>query len=297
MKGQKIFIVIAFIIGVVFLISGFTKAASFQYFCSIIENYISIYPDIIAIVVIVAELVLGIMLIFGFCLKTTSKISLFLIILFTLVYTYGLIFLDIHDCGCFGKVKFFNSSPLFLYIRNILLFAGLIYIYKISSKYKQISFVPLPLYISTILIIAFAIFLCRASNSGGSSFNKMDISKEKIALRDNILDKFIEISPDSTYLIYLFSYDCPHCINSFGNLVQYDNKKFVDRIIGITKTNHDARTKFINFFNPGFEIIELPEEEFYKISDEYPVSYFIREDSIIKVIKGEIPSAFFLSTD
>lgn len=296
MKSQKNFIVIAFIIGVVFLISGFTKAVSFQYFGSIINNYITLYPDIIAIIVIVTELVLGVMLIFGFSLKTTSIISLFLIILFTLVYSYGLIFLDIHDCGCFGKVKFFNSSPLFLYIRNILLFAGLIYIYKISSNCKKNSLVPLPLYICTILIVAFAIFLCRPSTSS-SSFNKMNISNEKIALKDNILDKFVEISPDSTYLIYLFSYDCPHCINSFGNLVQYDNKKFVDRIIGITKTNRDARTKFINFFNPDFEIIELPEEEFHKISDEYPVSYFIKEDSIKKMVKGEIPSAFFLSCD
>lgn len=294
MNGQKNSIIIAFIIGIIFIISGLSKAVSFNYFSAIINNYTTLYPDIIATIIIVFELTLGIMLIFCLCLKLTSIITGSLILLFVLVYTYGLFFLGIHDCGCFGNVKFFNSSPFFLYVRNILLIVGLVYVYKINKSAKQITQISIPLYISTIIIVSLAIFICGHSSSH-STLKNSSKTDTKIAFKDNILKKYMDVSVDSTYLIYLFSYDCPHCINSFGNLTQYNNKKYVDKIVGISKKNSEAKEKFLDFFNPGFEIIEIPENEFYNITEEYPVSYFIKNDSIIKIITGEIPSAFFLN--
>lgn len=51
---------------------------------------------------------------------------------------------------------------------------------------------------------------------------------------------------------------------------------------------------FCHFFNPDFKIIELSESDFYKISDRLPVSFFVREDSIVKTIVGELPSGYFV---
>ncbi|MCH5214568.1 MAG: DoxX family membrane protein [Muribaculaceae bacterium] len=294
MKGQKYSLIIAFIIGIILIISGLSKAASFDYFNAIINNYITLYPEIIATIIIVSELTLGIMLIFGIYLKITSLITTGLILFFVIVFTFGLIFLGIHDCGCFGKVKFLNSSPVFLYIRNAFLIVGSIYIYKINKTTTQVTKVPIPLYISTIVIVSIAIYMCGVSSNNSTLKNRNKIDK-KIAFNDNILRKYLEVSSDSTYLIYLFSYDCPHCINSFGNLLQYNNKKYVDKIVGITKKNPEAKEKFMDFFNPTFEIIEISENEFYNITEEFPVSYFIKNDSIIKIMTGEIPSAYFLN--
>ena len=116
-----------------------------------------------------------------------------------------------------------------------------------------------------------------------------------MAYRDHILSDYINVSADSTYLIYAFSYDCPHCINSFGNLSQYNNPRYVDKVIGICKENLEAKKKFIDFFNPSFEIKEIPEQEFYNITEKYPTSFFVKRDSIIKIVEGEIPSAYFLT--
>lgn len=293
MESHKNFNIIAIIIGIILIISGLSKAASFNYFSGIINNYISWFPDVIVAIIIVTELTLGIMLIFALYLKITSLISFCLILLFTLIYTYGLIYLGIHDCGCFGQVKFLNFSPVFLYIRNLLILLGLVYVYNKNKRTKQITKIPFPVYVVTIMIISLSFFLYTPSNSH-STIKNINKELKKISFKDSNLNKYIDISSDSTYLIYLFSYDCPHCINSMGNLMQYDNKKYIDKLIGISKENSEAKNNFIEFFNPSFEIIEIPEQEFYNISEEYPVTYFIINDSVIKVIRGEIPSAFFL---
>ncbi|MCH5345613.1 MAG: hypothetical protein J1E63_00805 [Muribaculaceae bacterium] len=285
--------VIAIIIGIVFIISSFSKAISFNYFTSLVNNYCTFCTDIIAMTIIVTELTLGIMMLFGISLRLTSIVSFFLILLFTLIYTYGLSFIGIRDCGCFGKVHFLNSSPVLLYVRNSLFLLGLYYVYKTEWNTPQLSKIQISNYIATIIVIVTAIYLCGRTNN--SALNSIDIINNKIAYKHHALNNYIKVSADSTYLIYVFSYDCPHCINSFGNLAQYNNQKYINKVIGLCRDNIEAKEKFFDFFKPSFEIKELPEEDFYNITDEYPIAFFVKNDSIIKIIKGEIPSAFFLN--
>lgn len=286
--------IITFIIGIIFIISGFSKALDFKYFVSIINNYCNFYPEIIANCIIILEIVLGIMILFRIALKYTSLICFIVVSLFTLIYTYGWVFLGIHDCGCFGKIQFINSSPAFFYVRNIILLLVLFFIYKtIDRNIDRTLHLSISYYIATIITTCVATFLCW--NSSNTSFNKnMSISNEKIPIKNHILNNYIKVSSDSSYLISVFSYDCPHCINSFGNLSQYNNHDYIDKVIGLCQNNMDAKEKFVKFFKPSFEIKDLPEKDFYEISEIYPISFFVKNDSITKIIVGEIPSAFFL---
>lgn len=115
-----------------------------------------------------------------------------------------------------------------------------------------------------------------------------------VAVSDHILGDYISLSSDSTYMVSIFSYDCPHCINSMGNLLQYKKSNYVDNVIGLCLMDSTKKEDFCHFFNPDFKIIELSESDFYKISDRLPVSFFVREDSIVKTIVGELPSGYFV---
>lgn len=121
-------------------------------------------------------------------------------------------------------------------------------------------------------------------------YDKTNEGSKPIAVSESPLNDLIVTHPDSTYLVFAFSYSCPHCLNSIANINEYEKLKVVDKVIGITrkKINHDD---FNQWFNPKFTIIEIATEK-KMIAKELPTSYYIRNDSIIQIYQGEMPCAF-----
>lgn len=276
------------LLGLNFLISGFAKAFNPDTFVNLISSYGIAYPHIIAPIIIFIELLLGFSLIFGVYLKYSSLATICIVVVFTIIYTYGYLGLDVKDCGCYGNISFLNRSPLLLYLRNLLIIVGaaIVYIYSASKPIHNSIF-----YLSATLMFVGA-FIC-----GYSSHN---ITKEKeysyydhIALSQHPLRDFIKTSADSIYLVTVFSYSCPHCINTIGNIEQFMQFNVVDKIIGIAIENEEAELEFRKIFNLTFSVHNYSYDIISKVSTDFPISYFIKNDSIVRVIKGEIPSAFF----
>lgn len=277
------------IIGFIFIFSGFSKALDFSYFVNIIQSYGINYGKIIGLVIVLSEVIFGLLLIFNCATRVVSFICIAVILLFTSVYSYGYFILDVTDCGCFGKSSLLNSSYTFFIIRNILLLLGLIW--TAANNKKNITDIPIYVYATSMIVISVATLMC--GNFFHFAVRNNEHGFKKVALSDLTLGRYIETSKDSTSLISILSYDCPHCINSIGNLMQYNKVKYVDNIICLFKEDNAKKELFNKFFDPNFKIIDLPEDAIFNITDEYPITYFIKNDTVVNTITGEIPSGFF----
>ena len=285
----------AYFLGIIFLLSGFIKSTDTTLFMQTIAMYGIGYIEYAAPVIVIAEIYMGLSFLTQKNKFFTSIISLSFLLFVSVIFLYGLIFKDITDCGCFGKLQLFNNAPWFTIIRNIVLVLLCIDIIYNCRKSGIKAEWPSLETIITICIIATGAFTCGHSTkfkkiaSGSRGFEPKYIKETK-------LNDYITTSPDSTYLVFAFSYTCPHCVNSIGNLSQYERTGVVDKVISLTARNEKAQAVFNDFFEPDFEIIEFSKDSMLKLTRELPVSYYIRNDSIIDVFKGELPSAFLFKT-
>lgn len=278
-------------IGIVFLVSGFAKAYDTDYFGSIMASYGAENLYVFAPLIIFAELLLGLALVFGICTRFVAALSIAMILILSAIYTYGYVFAGIEDCGCFGRMVFLSDTPWFVYLRNILLLCGSAYIFR-----KQVSNDTAPLHISVVFASIFVMFtgafMCgKTFKWKGKTFQSNTF--EAVALSEHPLHNFVETSMDSTYMVTVFSYTCPHCLNSIGNMEQYSKIGIVDHVIGIAIENPKAETEFYKVFTPSFPIKNYSTDMVSKLSKEFPISFFIKHDSIIGVMTGEVSSAYF----
>lgn len=125
-KKIELFSLIA---GIIFILSGVSKSMDAAAFSNIITEYGFANFSFISPIIILAEITIGLGLIFQILQKTFAGISTVIILFFTLIYLYGSIFLNIQDCGCFGKFTFLNTSPFIVLTRNTLLLYLLIIVW------------------------------------------------------------------------------------------------------------------------------------------------------------------------
>ena len=275
--------------GLVLLVSGFLKALDSGYFNGILLTYNNFFR-ILTPTIIFLELMLGLLLIFNIGTRYVSISALIMIVLFTIIFTYGLVFLGIDKCGCFGNLKGFDN-PTFLYFRNIIFCVILLFVWRKSDNYSHpISTVQ---YLTSLLFIFVLGFIVAKTLKNTKTYPEFSIDKRNNYEDIHKIKSLIELSPDTTYLVSFFSYNCPHCINTMGNLVQYKELKIVDKIIGFAMNDTIAEKRFRGIFNPDFEIVNLPKDRFMEITKEFPLSYIVRADTIVYEIKGELPSAYF----
>ena len=119
MLKQTMLYVIRFLVGGLFIFSGLIKVNDpvgtaikleeyFDVFSNDIASFFSIFKDYaleIAVFLVVAEVVLGVMLILGVRLKLTVWALGIMILFFTFLTFYSAYFNKVTDCGCFGDAE------------------------------------------------------------------------------------------------------------------------------------------------------------------------------------------------
>ena len=282
--------------GIVFLLSGIGKSVTVYDFSEILAQYGIESFRLLAPLIIVFEVVAGLLLFFHIKLKQTSLCALCFIFVLSLSHLCGYFFANITDCGCFGYLSFLNMSPLFTFIRNLSLMGVLLYIFL-----KSDNFYKLPDKSETIIITCILCVVCFVS---GYSYveHTGDISKyfgkwknTDISVCNSVLGDFLNFSEDSTYFLFVFSYSCPHCYSSIENLKQYERLGVADRVLGITYTaDSSTMGKFMEIFNPDFQIKNYQPEQLFRLTNRFPVSYYIKKNVIRMEIRGILPCGYFL---
>lgn len=281
----------AYIIGCMFLFSGLIKSTNMSLFLQTVEGYSIGNLIILTPFVVIIEVFLGLSLILAKHKFYIALTSVIFISLLTLIFTYGWVFNGITDCGCFGELSALNTSPWFTLFRNFIFIFMCLDICINLRKYKLLD---RTIHINNNLVCVVVLTICAFMSGYTSKAIKIKSQKqfEPIPISHSQLPNLISTSPDSTYLIFAFSYKCPHCINSISNLNSYEKSGIVDEVIALAVENKQIHTEFNKFFNPSFRIKHLEKQKLYKLTKTFPVAYFIRNDSIVDIIPGELPSAF-----
>ena len=116
-----------YIFAITFIVSGFTKVMNPKALENVVEHYFVAYGlsmpdwliDTCAIGLSVAELAIGIMLLFKIFVRIMSIASLVMMSIFTIVTLLNATIFPIDDCGCFGDLISLTSWQSF--VKNIVL--------------------------------------------------------------------------------------------------------------------------------------------------------------------------------
>lgn len=277
-----------FIAGIILVVSAVTKSLDMDVFSILISQYGFGNIRFVAPLIILAEMFIGLLLILRIKERSAAVSGVAMIVVFTLIYLYGLVFKDIKDCGCFGRMTLLNTSPVFTIIRNSVLIYMLITIWLKADNGRNYNMTSSAALLAIMCLIS---FICGYSYS----HKNMDVGNtKKVRFEGSELSRFIEPGRDSMYLVFVFSYSCPHCLNSIENLKQYEASGFVDKVIGIALTDSIKAKKFHEIFEPNFSIQEYPAKTLFKLTKTFPQTYLIKNDSIVLSFSGQLPSVHLL---
>ena len=144
MNKQAFFWILRLLVGGLFVFSGLIKINDpvgtaikleeyFDVFSNDIASFFSIFKDYaleIAVFLVVAEVVLGVMLILGVRLKLTVWALGIMILFFTFLTFYSAYFNKVTDCGCFGDA--IKLTPWESFTKDVILLVliGILFFFK-----------------------------------------------------------------------------------------------------------------------------------------------------------------------
>ena len=134
-------------VGLLFIFSGFIKLNDPLGFSFKLEEYFGAdvlgleflipYALPIAIALVIAEVVLGVLLLLGYRVKVTIWSLLLMIIFFTFLTFYSAYFNKVTDCGCFGDA--IPLTPWQSFIKDVVLLVLILVLFLYQEKIRPIA--------------------------------------------------------------------------------------------------------------------------------------------------------------
>ena len=292
MSKETLSKIFSIIVGIVFLISGIGKVIDVTSFAYLINAYGFGWASNLAPLIVITEIAIGILLIFGIQLRLVSLFSICILVAFTIIYGYGYWIHGIENCGCFGAISAAKTPFWIVLLRNAFL------IYFMVETCRRTTFESIVIkWKPTVIIIAILVatfvsgltyYPIRISSLSNTEHKLVDKPISEVSTQLNEL-----LSSDSSYLVFAFTYACPHCWNSIENLKQYENLSEIDRVIGITLTDTVSSNLFQEQFKPHFSIYAMPAAVMETFVNIYPTAFYIKDGYIRHIIAGELPCSYF----
>ena len=283
--------ILRFLVGLVFLLSGLLKAIDTAAFANLMSEYGATWFGFAAPLIIFIEIFLGVMLVFDFYSKYISWATAVFLLVVSSIYLYGVSARGITNCGCFGPLTLLNSKPWLTFMRNGILLGMLVPTLIKSQEKSPAITIPSVIFMAVIAVVV--MFMCGFSMHGAKCLQKKH-RFQAIALTESPLSEYVTVHSDSTYLVFAFSYSCPYCQNSIGNVNQYVPMGMADRVIGLVVEDSVARARFVRLFETDFEIHEISALQMYRLSNTMPTTFLIRHDSIVSQYTGMVVSPALL---
>lgn len=290
---QKASKILSVAVGLMFLVSAYAKAADAAYFSNLMTYYGSDWFGWLAPAVIGAELVLGWMLFLRIRTRWTAWVSVAFVGVITFGYAYGVLIHGIYNCGCFGHLEALNLPPVWTFVRNAVLVGILVFIALNGDNRESRS----------VMRIVAAVGLIIGAFTVGYTFPKATVvlkgarSLVPRLVSETTIPKYVEdMSSDSCYLVFCFSYSCPYCNQSIGNAALFEKTGTVDRVIGLAMEDSVAEAQFRAFYKElPFPIRNMSVEAMMEITgDKLPTAFLIRHDTIFVTSGNELFSPRFI---
>ena len=287
---KKLSYISSTLLGLIFIISAFAKAWDAEAFADMLLQYGPQWFSIGAPIIILIESVLGMALLLRMLPRWSAICADCFLIVVSLIFAYGVLAKGIEDCGCFGIFpNIFTSKPWMTFVRNVLFIGISVPVILDSSPKKQGSWIKV---IAMIFMVGLSCFVCGLSMN--KSYRLPKLSSAKLTNnRNTMMDKLTDVyhfESESSYVVYLFSFTCPHCQNSFANVQQFQQFNVVDKVIGISIQNPEAMERFYRIYHPEIEIITITKEEMHQITNKLPTVLLIKGNAIVKTEIGRVTS-------
>jgi len=295
---QKILHIICIALGIVFIVSGFGKIIDTASFGNLIAQYGLGWLQISAPVIVLVEIAVGLSLILSIKPKQISLISFVMLVIFTLAFTYGYFKHGVTDCGCFGALKTEQNNIFFFYLRNFVLLGLSLFVYlHYPANQEEMSDRKKMILLGVLLPMLFVAGLTYRMPYSLQQ-NKPHILLNK-HIKDTPLSQYVQTDSDKSYLVFFYSYSCPHCCNSIENFKRFEQSTMVDSLISFVfvdadLSNNDTEIKndFIEFFG-DFGTQEIVNDSIIlSLIPFVPTSFYIKDDTIKAVINGMLPSPY-----
>ena len=288
MSKEKLSKICCIVAGIVFLLSGIGKSLATSNFVELIMSYGFRDFGFAAPFIAWIEIIIGLALVFRLYPKQTSFVVILFLVSVSCIYVYGYFRHHITDCGCFGVVSNLNKMPpILIIIRNLLLIIMLSVVYK-QTDFQQYHITQWMIVVIICMVSLSSFFMGYTYYPPFVSLNDNNSNYEGKTLAETPLSNFTITSKDSTYLLFVFSYTCPHCLNSIENLNQYEKTNTVDRVIGLAVEDTTNEATFRQHFNPLFSIKNYDYQRIKEIvTAGFPTLYYIKNDTVFLEMTGE----------
>lgn len=292
---KKLHHIVSILLGVVFVLSGVGKALNVWAFQQLIHSYGYPYLDLLAPIIILAELILGALLIVRERVKTMSLLSGILLLLFTGVYTYGYARQGITDCGCFGAAQVVEWPAWAVYVRNIVLLVFANYLYLSATdeptQWTRTKRIIMGIY------LAIGIFLTGMTYRPAAFWPHAEHPLTGQAVQQTPLAGYVPHRESVWVLCY--SYSCSHCLNTMENYLAMQRYERVDTILSIAVltpgADQDSLRQHFGKMYPQVVGTELLKTDLSEI-EQFPTSLLIEDDTIRQVWVGEMPNPYLIET-
>lgn len=283
--------ILGIITGSVFLLSGLGKLSNVALFQALIGDYGFASLYMLGPLIVLAEIALGTALCLGVYRKYAAMLSFWMVLVFTMVYVYGRKTQGIVDCGCFGNIRM-EISPFWVYLRNFVLLSFLWYLWTHESADWDIP--------QWKRIIVWTVIIPTVFLAGRTSYLRVPRPLQHpfygMSVHETSLCQYA--AQDKTKNIVTFmSPNCPHCLNSMANYALYKEKGWVDTslcyILVKPELHQDTLLERLYINYPEICWSALPRDS-VSFVEVFPTTFFIENDTIKKVLVGEIPAPLLL---
>ena len=289
-RWKYIAIVSSVLLGFVFLVSAFAKAWEADIFALSLLQYGPKWLGGLAPVVITCEVVLGLCLLMQIRPKWTALATDIFLIGVSAIFAYGVLTKGILSCGCFGQLdRLYTPKPWLTFVRNAVFALLTVPILLAETKQEKHLSRKLMVMLPIVAAVCFISGLAMKRSFTLPRFAKADEDMKKTQMMAKLQDLY-PFRADSTYFVYLFSFSCPYCQNSFANVQQYQQFGIVDKVLGVAVEDEELQKRFNRIYQPEIEIITIPHDSMSQITHSLPIAVLIKGDTIDDILSGIITS-------
>lgn len=279
-----------FLIGIMFVLSGIGKMMNAHGFGEMISSYGLEWFSIMAPFIIVIEIAIGLGLLLRIVPHFCLFVSIIMLVIFTIAFFYANVFHGINDCGCFGNIE--TKLPVWItYLRNIAMLVIAVALWRFESEE---CLVEKSKWVRLVFIIILLVCTFWSGHTWQpSSFYMSRFAKPHRLLGQEVnktpLADYFHASPDSTYLVWVFSYECGGCITAIENIKQYQ-KGVADHFISLAVTE-DKTGRKRKLLNIPFSS-EYVGDKLAGIIKVVPTLLYIEKGRIKFVIEESVPNLY-----
>ncbi len=277
-------IILSSIVGLVLLVAALPKAFEIDLFIRQIRDYEIITNPLLIIFsawgLIIFECCLGAALVVNYRPKIAVPLGgiLFLIFIAATGYAWATGVTD--DCGCFGS--WIERTPEEAMLEDVILFAALVVAWKWNRSFKT-----WPFFLKELIVVAVLLTGLLMPITAGPLLDRIDaaitgpVEGSEHFVLEGIPGKDFNVG---RHIVIVLATDCSHCRAEMDSLNMIAEDEDLPDVISVCMNGKKQREEFEFDFEPSFEIVQIPDDDFWRIlgEGEIPRTILINDGVVVK---------------